>query len=53
MYVWTENFVFRLFKFTPKPPNSMVIENFFSAIWDTSDWNFFVKFELKTPYDIS
>ena len=27
--------------------------NFFLAIWDTSHWNFFVKFGLKTPYDIS
>ena len=25
----------------------------FLAIWDTSHWNFFVKFGLKTPYDIS
>ena len=29
------------------------IGNFFSAIWDTSHWNFFVKFGLKTLYDIS
>ena len=45
--------VFRWFKFTLKPPNSRVHGNFFSAIWDTSHWNFFVKFRLKTPYDIS
>ena len=44
---------FRWFKFTLKPPNSMACGNFFSAIWDTSHWNFFVKFGLKTPYDIS
>ena len=45
--------LFRWFKFTLKPPNSMARGNFFSAIWDTSHWNFFVKFGLKTPYDIS
>ena len=47
------NYIFRWFKFTLKPPNSMAIGNFFSAIWDTSHWKFFVKFGLKTPYDIS
>ena len=31
-----------------KPPNSITSENFLSAIWDTSLWNFFVKFGLKT-----
>ena len=46
-------FIFRWFKFTLKPPNSMVHGNFFSAIWETSHRNFFVKFGLKTPYDIS
>ena len=45
--------VFRWFKFTLKPPYSMAHGNFFLAIWDTSHWNFFVKFGLKTPYDIS
>ena len=45
--------LFRWFKFTLKPPNSMACRNFFLAIWDTSHWNFFVKFGLKTPYDIS
>ena len=47
--------IFRWFKFTLtlKPPNSMACGNFFLAIWDTSHWNFFVKFGLKTPYDIS
>ena len=32
--------IFRWFKFTLKPPNSMAHGNFFSAIWDTSHWNF-------------
>ena len=45
--------IFRWFKFTLKPPYSIVIGNFFSAIWDTSHWNLFVKFGLNTPYDIS
>ena len=44
---------FRWFKFILKPPNNLVIENFFLALWNTSHWNFFVKFGLKTPYDIS
>ena len=34
-------YICRWFNFTLKPPNSMVIEIFFSAIWDTSHWNFF------------
>ena len=33
--------------------SSIVTGNLFSAIWDTSHWNFFVKFGYKTPYDIS
>ena len=41
-------FIFRWFKFTLKPPYRIVIGNFFSAIWDTSHWNFLVKFGLKT-----
>ena len=45
--------IFRWFKFTLKPTNSMAHGNFFLAIWDTFHWNFFVKFGLKTPYDIS
>ena len=45
--------LFRWFKFTLKRPNSMAHGNFFLAIWDTSHWNFSVKFGLKTPYDIS
>ena len=40
--------VFRWFKFTLKPPNSITHGNLLSAIWDTSHWNFFVKFGLKT-----
>ena len=34
-----------------KPPYTIVIGNFFSEIWETYYWNFFVKFGLKTPYD--
>ena len=33
-------FFFRWFKFTLKPPYTIVIGNFFSSIWDTSHWNF-------------
>ena len=40
--------VFRWFKFTLKPPYRIVNGNFFSAIWDTSHWNFLVKFGVKT-----
>ena len=40
--------VFRWFKFTLKPPNSITHGNLLLAIWDTSHWNFFVKFGLKT-----
>ena len=43
----------RWFKFTLKPPYTVAIGNFFSAIWDTSHWHFFVKFGLKTAWDIS
>ena len=32
--------VFRWFKFTLKPPNSMGHGNLLSAIWDTFHWNF-------------
>ena len=45
--------VFRWFKFTLKPPYRIAIGNFFSAIWDTSHWNFLVKFGLKTAWDMS
>ena len=44
--------VFRWFKFTLKPPNSVMHGNLLSAIWDTSHWNFFVKFGLKTAWHI-
>ena len=45
--------VVRWFKFTLKPPNSITSGNLLSAIWDTSHWNFFVKFGLKTAWHIS
>ena len=45
--------VLRWFKFTLKPPNSITHGNLLSAIWDTSHWNFFVKFGLKTAWHIS
>ena len=40
--------IFRWFKFTLKPPYTVAIGNLILAIWDTSHWNFFVKFGLKT-----
>ena len=40
--------VFRWFKFTLKPPYSGAHERSLLAIWDTSHWNFFVKFGLRT-----
>ena len=46
-------FFFRWFKFTLKPPYSGVHERSLLAIWDTSHWNFFVKFGLRTACDIS
>ena len=45
--------VFRWFKFTLKPPYSGASEHSLLAIWDTSHWNFFVKFGLRTAWDIS
>ena len=58
--LWTVEMVSSLFRWFKcklkcklKLPNSMAIENFFLVIWDTFHWNFFVKFGLKTPYDIS
>ena len=45
--------IFRWFKFTLKPPYRIANGNFFSAIWDTSHWNFLVKFGLKTAWDMS
>ena len=38
----------RWFKFTLKPPYSGAHERSLLAIWDTSHWNFFVKFGLRT-----
>ena len=40
--------IFRWFKFTLKPPYSGASEHSLLAIWDTSHWNFFVKFGLRT-----
>ena len=45
--------LFRWFKFTLKPPYSGASEHSLLAIWDTSHWNFFVKFGLRTAWDIS
>ena len=41
--------IFRWFKFTLKPPNSIASEKFRLAIWDTSFWNFLVKFGHNGP----
>ena len=38
----------RWFKFTLKPPYTVVSGNLLSAIWDVSHWTSFVKFGLKT-----
>ena len=45
--------IFRWFKFTLKPPYTVVSGNLSLAIWDTSHWTSFVKFGLKTAWDIS
>ena len=45
--------LFRWFKFTLKPPYTVAHGNLSSAIWDTSHWTSFVKFGLKTAWDIS
>ena len=45
--------IFRWFKFTLKPPYTITHGNLLLAIWDTSHWTSFVKFELKTAWDIS
>ena len=42
------NHLIRWFKFTLKPPYSEASERSLLAIWDTSHWNFFVKFGLRT-----
>ena len=44
---------FRWFKFTLKPPYTVAHGNLSSAIWDTSHLTSFVKFGLKTAWDIS
>ena len=46
MYLRT--YFIRWFKFTLKPPYSGAHERSLLAIWDTSHWNFFVKFGLRT-----
>ena len=43
-----ERKIIRWFKFTLKPPYTVVSGNLLSAIWDTSHWTSFVKFRLKT-----
>ena len=45
--------LFRWFKFTLKPPYTVAHENLLSLIWDASHRNFFLKFGLKTAYDMS
>ena len=45
---WVNIRLFRWFKFTLKPPYSGAHEHSLLAIWDTSHWNFFVKFGLRT-----
>ena len=44
---------FRWLKFTLKPPYTITHGNLLMAIWDTSHWTSFVKFGLKTAWDIS
>ena len=41
--------IFRWFKFTLKPPNSIAIGKLRLAIWDTSFWTFWLKFGHKGP----
>ena len=41
--------VFRWFKFTLKPPYSIVHDKLRLAIWDTSFWTFLLKFGHKGP----
>ena len=45
--------LFRWFKFTLKPPYTVAHGNLSLAIWYTSHWTSFVKFGLKTAWDIS
>ena len=41
--------IIRWFKFTLKPPYSIVIGKLQLAIWDTSFWTFWLKFGHKLP----
>ena len=43
------HFIFRWFKFTLKPPYSIMHDKLRLAIWDTSFWTFLVKFGHKGP----
>ena len=55
-FVWSRSMyplLFRWFKFTPKPPYSIVRGKLWLAIWDTSFWTFWHKFGHKGPWDIS
>ena len=45
--------LFRWFKFTLKPPYSIMCGELRLAIWDTSFWTFWLKFGHKGPLDIS
>ena len=45
----TYTHIFRWFKFTLKPPYSIVRGKLRLAIWDTSFWTFWLKFGHKTP----
>ena len=47
---WSQKIkVFRWFKFTLKPPYSIMCDKLGLAIWDTSFWTFLVKFGHKGP----
>ena len=45
--------IIRWFKFTLKPPYTIMSGHLLLAIWDTSYWTSFVKFGLNTAWDIS
>ena len=45
--------IFRWFKFTLQPPYTIMHRHLLLAIWGTSYWTSFVKFGLKTAWDIS
>ena len=50
IYEQTERLlIFRWFKFTLKPPYSIAHGKLQLAIWDTSFWNFWLKFGHKGP----